>query len=91
MRELNLSKQKPAARNRIRKQRKKLDIRGFLKKIVRGAAAVVVLSLVSLVSFELYELIGKTTFLDIGTDRDYWHQKADTGGDSVNRFREAWR
>ena len=65
MRELNLSKQKPAARNRIRQKRKKLDIRGFLKKIVRVAAVVVVLSLVFLVSFELYELIGKTTFLTL--------------------------
>lgn len=63
MRELNLSNQKPAAKNRFKKQRKKLDVRVFLKKIVRLTSAVVVVSLVFLVSFELYEFIGKTTFV----------------------------
>jgi len=63
MRELNLSNQKPASRNRFKKQRKKLDVRGYLQKMVRGISAVVVVSLVALVSFELYEFIGKTTFL----------------------------
>ena len=63
MRELNLNNQKPAARNRFKKQRKKLDIRDLLKKLVRVISAVVVVSLIVLVSFELYEFIGKTTFL----------------------------
>jgi len=63
MRELNLNNQKPATRNRFKKQRKKYDIRSFLKKTVRVTAAVVVVSLIALVSFELYEFIGKTTFL----------------------------
>jgi len=63
MRELNLNNQKPATRNRFKKQRKKIDVRGFLKKIVRLTAAVVVVSLVVLVCFELYGFIGKTTFL----------------------------
>lgn len=63
MRELNLNNQKPATRNRFKKQRKKFDVRGFLKKIVRVTAAVVVVSLIFLVCFELYGFIGKTTFL----------------------------
>lgn len=63
MRELNLNNQKPANRNRFKKQRKNFDVRGVLKKIVRLAAAVVVVSLVVLVCFELYGVIGKTTFL----------------------------
>jgi cell division protein FtsQ len=63
MRELNLNNQKPATRNRFKKQRKKFDVRGFLKKIVRLTAAVVVVSLIFLVCFELYGFIGKTAFL----------------------------
>jgi len=63
MRELNLNNQKPATRNRFKKQRKKLNVRSFLKKIVRVTAAVVVVSLAFLVCFELYGFIGKTTFL----------------------------
>src|SRR5262245_14031754 len=65
MRELNLNNQKPAARNRFKKQRKKIDIRGFLKKIVRLTAAVVVVSLIFLVCFELYGFVGKSTFLKL--------------------------
>lgn len=63
MRELNLNNQKPATRNRFKKQRKKLDVRGLLKKAVRVATAAVVVSLAFLVCFELYGFIGKTTFL----------------------------
>jgi len=63
MRELNLNNQKPATRNRFKKQRKKIDIRGFLKKTVRVAAAVVVISLIFLVCYEIYGFVGKTTFL----------------------------
>ncbi len=65
MRELNLNNQKPATRNRFKKQRKKIDVRGLLKKTVRVTAAVVVVSLVFLVCFELYGFIGKTTFLKL--------------------------
>jgi len=63
MRELNLNNQKPATRNRFKKQRKKINIRGFLKKTVRVAAAVVVISLIFLVCYEIYGFVGKTTFL----------------------------
>jgi len=63
MRELNLNNQKPATRNRFKRQRKKFDIRGFLKKTVRLTAVIVVVSLIFLVCFELYGFIGKTTFV----------------------------
>lgn len=65
MRELNLSNQKPASRNRFKKQRKKLDVRAYMQKLVRAISVVVVVSLIALVSFELYEFIGKTTFLQL--------------------------
>lgn len=63
MRELSLNNQKPATRNRFKKQRRKFDVRGFLKKSVRLTAALVVISLIGLVCFELYGFIGRTTFL----------------------------
>lgn len=65
MRELNLNNQKPATRNRFKKQRKKIDVRGILKKGVRVGTIAVVTSLILLVCFELYGFIGKTTFLRI--------------------------
>ena len=63
MRELNLNNQKPAARNRFKKQRKKINIRNLLKKTVRVTSAVVVISLIFLVVYEIYGFVGKTTFL----------------------------
>jgi cell division septal protein FtsQ len=65
MRELNLNNQKPATRNRFKKQRKKLNIRGFLKKTVRVTTAIVVISLILLVCYEIYGFVGKTTFLQL--------------------------
>ena len=63
MRELNLNNQKPAARNRFKKQRKKIDLRGFAKKTVRLLVALVVISLVVLVSYEICGFVSRTTFL----------------------------
>lgn len=63
MRELNLNNQKLSTRNRFKKQRKKINIRVFLKKIVRVTAAVVVISLIFLVGYEIYGFAGKTTFM----------------------------
>lgn len=65
MRELNLNNQKPATRNRFKKQRKTINFRGLLKKFVRVATAVVVVSLIFLVCFELYGFVGKTAFLKL--------------------------
>jgi len=63
MRELNLGKQRPAVRNRFNKKRRTIDYRGFCKKIVRVVAVLVVLSLVGVVSFEMYGFLHRTTFL----------------------------
>jgi cell division septal protein FtsQ len=63
MRELNLNNQNLAARNRFKKQRKKVDVRGFLKKIVRATGAIVVISLIFVVCYEVYGFVCKTTFL----------------------------
>ncbi|HZV83246.1 MAG TPA: FtsQ-type POTRA domain-containing protein [Geobacteraceae bacterium] len=63
MRELSLNNQKPATRNRFKKERRKMDMRGFLKKTVRLTASIVVVSMVVLVAYELYGFLGRTTFL----------------------------
>lgn len=63
MRELSLNNQKPATRNRFKKERRKIDVRGFLKKTVRLTASIVVISMVVLVAYELYGFLGRTTFL----------------------------
>ena len=63
MRELNLSKQKPASRNRFKKERRKIDVRGLLKKVVRLGAGVVVIALVGVVLYECYGLCSRATFL----------------------------
>lgn len=63
MRELSLNNQKPVTRNRFKKERRKVDLRGFLKRAVRLTASLVVLSMAVLVVYELYGFLGKTTFL----------------------------
>lgn len=63
MRELNLNNQKPVTRNRFRRSRTKIDMRGFLKKLVRIATAIVLVSFTLLVCYELYGFVGNTTFL----------------------------
>lgn len=63
MRELSLNNQKPVTRNRFKKQKRKIDLRGFLKKTVRLSVVFVVTSLVGLVCYELCGFIGRATFL----------------------------
>jgi cell division septal protein FtsQ len=63
MRELNLNNQKPVTRNRFKKSRSKINMRGLLKKTVRIATAIVLVSFTFLVCYELYGFVGKTTFL----------------------------
>lgn len=63
MRELSLNNQKPVTRNRFKKERRKMDMRGFLKKTVRLTASIVVVSMIILVAYELYGFLGRTTFL----------------------------
>ena len=63
MRELSLNKQKPLSRNRFKKKRRQVDVRGLLKKVVRAGMALVVTSLVGVVGYEVYGLLARNTFL----------------------------
>lgn len=65
MRELSLNNQKSASKNRFKKQRKKIDFFGILKKISRILAVVTVTSLVFLVCYEFYGFLGKAAFLKL--------------------------
>ena len=63
MRELNLNNQKPVTKNRFKKPRNKVNLRGFMKKVVWIVATVMVISLASFVCHELYGFVGKKSFL----------------------------
>ena len=62
MRDLQFKKAKPA-RNRLKKQRKPIDYRGFFKKALRLAGGVLVVALVGLTVYEVHGLVARTTFL----------------------------
>lgn len=63
MRDLHDKKPKPPVKNRLKRQRKPLNYRGFFKKAVRVVGAVVVVSLVSVIGYDLYGLFVRSTFL----------------------------
>ena len=63
MRELTLNKQKVASRNRFKRQRRKIDVRGLLKRSVRLLSVVVVVSLIGLICYGACGFISRTTFL----------------------------
>jgi len=63
MRELSLNKQKAASRNRFKRQRRKIDFRGLLKRFVRVLSVVVVVSLIGLIGYGASGFISRTTFL----------------------------
>lgn len=63
MRELTLNKQKAARGNRFKRQRRKIDFRGLLKKSVRLVAVIVVVSLIGLIGYGASGFISRTTFL----------------------------
>jgi cell division protein FtsQ len=65
MRELDLNNQRPATRNRFKKQRRKIDMRGFLKKVVRVVSAIVITAMITLACYEIYGFAGRTTFLSL--------------------------
>ncbi len=65
MRELSLNNQKPVTRNRFKKERRKVDLRGFFKKCVRLVSVLVVAAMVVLVVCELYGFLARTTFLNL--------------------------
>lgn len=50
------------AQNRMKRERRKVNIRGLLKKASRGAVCLVLASLAGLILFEAYSLIGSASF-----------------------------
>jgi cell division protein FtsQ len=62
MRDLHLKKAKPV-KNRLKKQRKPINFRGFFKKAVRLVGGVLVVALAGLTIYEVYGMLVRTTFL----------------------------
>jgi len=62
MRDLHLKKSKPV-RNRLKKQRKPVNYRGFFKRALRLAGGILVVALVGLTVYEVYGVFARTTFL----------------------------
>jgi len=63
MYDLSMKRERIAARNRLKKQRKPINYRSFFKKVARLAGGFIVLSLVTVVGYELYGVVIHTTFL----------------------------
>src|SRR6266540_3998630 len=64
MRDLYLKKQRqPAGKNRLKKQRKPVNYRGFFKKMVRLVGGILVVALFGLTVYQLYGLLARATFL----------------------------
>ncbi len=63
MRDLHAKKTRPAGKNRLKKQRKPINYRGFFKKLVRLVGGLLVVALVALTGYEIYGVVARTTFL----------------------------
>lgn len=63
MRDLHAKKTRPAGKNRLKKQRKPINYRGFFKKAVRLIGGVLVVALVGLTGYQVYGVAARTTFL----------------------------
>jgi cell division septal protein FtsQ len=63
MRDLHRKKPRPAVKNRLKKQRKPINWRGFLKKGVRVVGGFVAVSIVAVIAYDLYGVLARTTFL----------------------------
>lgn len=67
MRDLHVKNQRPTARNRnrVKRERKPINYRGFFKKVVRVVSWVTVASIVVVAGYEIYSLMARTTFLKL--------------------------
>jgi cell division protein FtsQ len=65
MHDMSMKKDRIAARNRLKKQRKPINYRSFFKKAARLAGGFTVFSLVAIVGYELYGVVIHTTFLRV--------------------------
>jgi cell division septal protein FtsQ len=63
MHDLHTKKRLKAPQNRLKKQHKPINYRGFFRKLFRVAGGVIALSLAGLVCYELYSVLARTTFL----------------------------
>jgi len=63
MHDLSMKRAGIAARNRLKKQRKPINYRSFFKKAARLAGGFIVISLVTVIGYELYGVVIHTTFL----------------------------
>ena len=66
MHDLHTKKQRVAAKNRLKKQpktRKPINYRSFCKKMAKVLCVAAFVSVVSIAAYELYRLLGRTTFL----------------------------
>ena len=63
MRDLRIKKINAPGKNRLKKQRKPINYRGFFKKAVRLLGGVLVVALIGLTGYEVYGLVARTTFL----------------------------
>ncbi len=62
MRDLHPKKNKPV-KNRLKKQRKPINYRGFFKKAVRLVGGILVVALALLTGYQVYGVLARTTFL----------------------------
>jgi len=62
MHDLSMKKDRIAARNRLKKQRKPINYRSFFKKAARLAGGLIVFSLALVIVYELYGVVAHTTF-----------------------------
>jgi cell division protein FtsQ len=63
MHDLHRKKTQGGGRNRLKRQRKPINFRGFFKKAARLAGGIIVVALVVVVGVELYGVLAHTTFL----------------------------
>jgi cell division protein FtsQ len=63
MHDLRIRKAKGIPRNRLKRQRRPINYRSFFKKSARVVGGIIALSLMGVVSFELYGILVRNTFL----------------------------
>ena len=63
MRDLRLKTTRPAGKNRLKKQRKPINYRGFFKKAVRLVGGILVVALLGLTVYEVHGVLARTTFM----------------------------
>jgi cell division septal protein FtsQ len=63
MRDLHTKRPAKAPQNRLKKQRKPINYRGFCRRLFRVAGAAIALTLAGVICYEVYGVLARTTFL----------------------------